>query len=197
MRTLSAWLVAMTLTCLGMPAANANVIYQFVGNVSGPATGNAGFTLEVSDQAVQSGAFSFGVTGKGPGCGPPTPFPCTFFGDPTALVFLANNHFLFASPTHALGTYSVSLTFDSSGEVTGGGFSITGQNEDFFSVKGTGNSFTGGYSSDFLSLCGPCTVTGSFSAPVFVPEPGSFAIFAAALMLLVLARPGRRPSRVR
>jgi len=77
MRTLSAWLVAITLSCLGMPAANANVIYQFVGNVSGPATGNAGFTLEVSDQAVQSGAFSFGVMGKGPGCGPPTPFPCT------------------------------------------------------------------------------------------------------------------------
>src|SRR5882724_8648885 len=93
--------------------ASANVIYSFIGTLSGPFDGGFGPDLVVTDAAAASGSMKFTISLLGLTCGPtspPYPQVCDITGDPSGFVSLTNNSF---SPTTGSGFFfGVDLLFN-------------------------------------------------------------------------------------
>jgi hypothetical protein len=193
MRTLSACLFAAALSCLFAPAANANAIYSFSGNIVGPNSnvGNFSIAITVTDAIANGGSFNFHVVGAGGfgGCVPTAPTNCFITGDPTGFVSLTESRGeTFAFPNNILGT--LDLAFAVSGGVASGFLNQLGAYTDLtagFEPAGLSGTIYG----DGLELACPdrqrCTLSPAGSA---VPEPSTWVMLLAALGFLFFVMKG-------
>src|SRR5258707_8427098 len=95
-------------------AAQADVIYQFTGQVTGAQTKTLHETLTVTDQAYLSGQLNFSIMGNN--CGFIPGNNCVITGDPTGFVSISDGYF---SSSTALGILKMNVAFNSDGTLTG------------------------------------------------------------------------------
>jgi hypothetical protein len=182
MRTLSAGLFAIAMTWMFAPAASANAIYTFSGNIGAPGGGIASIGISVTDAIANGGSLNFDVTGGGGfgGCDPATHLNCFITGDPTGFVSLTEFNETFAFPNNILG--HLNLNFSVSGGVASGHVIAFGALTDLNAGFGPAG-LSGTIASDNLPCFGfnPCQITPLASS---VPEPSTFAVVLAAIAAL-------------
>ncbi len=195
------WLSAALLALLvfATARAEANVIYEFTGTISGLNYGPvpapfSGPSLVVTDAAFQSGSLSLSI---GPGiCPNPNPIACPFSGNTSGLVsfgYAGFNDFFGGSPPSGGGRLSLNVSFNPNGTLTGSIFEA-GYNSEF-NIAGSEFDWSGSFSADnarcFAFQGQPCTISGAWRT-TSVPEPITLAFFGAGVLGVLGVRRRRR-----
>jgi hypothetical protein len=173
---------ALFLLAFGTVGAQANVIYNFNGQITGAKNGPFTSTLVVTDAAFNAGFLDFRISGLF--CNTAGPNFCSVTGDPSGFVSFTDNQNYIEnlSSTTATGTLDIDFTFGPGGTVFGS-FDIFGSDQDLHFIADGG-----GFSGTFTSDSSRCTTETLCFVAGTIPEPQTYLVFLAGLAGLAAAR---------